>query len=233
MNRIFTIAVLICAPFLLFAQSQTQNTSNKINFCEYRTIEVIGAATAELEPDEAFVSFTIKDYTLNNKVIGIDKSEANIKEVLKSLDIDQVNLVVVNIYGYMNYNEGSTGVYQSRKTFRLKLTDFSKINEFISKVDKACMESINIDEASHSDLSEHYQYIRTQAIRNAKDKANELLLGLGEKCGRVLQIEEMPIVGNQLTSQTNAKYQDSHNSTGSESHKISVSYQVKVKFEIK
>lgn len=234
MNKIICLTlVLFSTPLLLSAQTDNTSTS-KVNIHDLRTIEVIGAASTELEPDQVYVSFTLKEYTKNNKPVSIETSEEEIRKIIKALNLTLSDLTVVNIYGYMNYNDGNgnSGVYQSRKSFRLKLNDFAKINEFISKVDKSSVESINIDESSHSDLSEHYQYVRTQAIIAAKEKACNLLQALGEKCGRVIQIEEMPATGNPL-SQANTRYQGNESNSDTESHKITVSYQVKVKFEIK
>lgn len=234
MKRIsFYIAAMLISGSL-FAQS-VQNANDNISINNLRTIEVVGSASIELEPDQVFVSFTIKDYTSNGKVITIDKSEAEVKKILSTLCIDAKNLSVVNVYGYMSYAEGANAsTYQSRKSYRLKLDDVTKITEFISRVDKSFIESINIDESSHSDLTEHYKFVRIQAVKSAKDKACDLLQGFGEKCGRVLKVEELELTGNTDLSQPNVRYQQQDGpDVGADTQKIKVSYQVKVLFEIK
>lgn len=231
------ISLIVCS-FLMstFTYAQYSNSpQEQYNIYSTRTIEVVGSASVELEPDQVYVSFTLKDFIANGKTITIDKSEQEVKKLLTTLCVDLKNLVVVNVYGYMSYADGAnSGSYQSRKTYRVKFEDVTRVSEFISKIDKSFIESINIDESTHSDLTEHYKYIRAQAIKSAKDKACDLLQGFGEKCGRALKVEELQINGNTDLSQPNVRFQQHEGpDTGSETQKIKVAYQVKVLFEIK
>lgn len=234
MKRISIIICSILLSTITYAQNSNSNSEHNLNYTT-RTIEVVGSAFVELEPDQVFVSLTLKDYYANGKIITIDKSEIEVKKLLTSLCVDIKNLSVVNVYGYMTYSDGANnGSYQSRKTYRIKFEDISKVSEFISKIDKSFIESINIDESSHSDLSEHYKYVRSQAIKSAKDKACDLLQGFGEKCGKALKVEELQLNGGTDLSQPNVRYQQHDGpDNGSETQKIKVAYQVKVVFEIK
>lgn len=234
MKRISLIMCSILLSTFTYAQNSSSNNELNLNYTT-RTIEVVGSAFVELEPDQVFVSLTLKDYNANGKTVTIDKSELEVKKLLTTLCVDLKNLSVVNVYGYMTYSDGiNAGSYQSRKTYRVKFEDISKVSEFISKIDKSFIESINVDESSHSDLTEHYKYVRSQAIKSAKDKACDLLQGFGEKCGKALKVEELQLNGGSDLSQPNVRYQQHDGpDTGSETQKIKVAYQVKVLFEIK
>lgn len=229
MKRILFFGIIFSLNINAFAQFQSDRNNQ-------RTIEVVGSASTEIEPDQVHISFTLKDYELSGKSVHIDKTEAAVKQLLEKYHISAKDLTVLNIYGYMTYEDNNkSGHYQSRKTYGLKVTDLSVVNSFIAEIDKYALESVNIDEVTHSDLSVHYKNVRKLAVSNAKQKAFDVLSGFGEKCGRVVKIEEIsPNNSDRMGIQSIANYKSAEaESTGIGTQKIKLSYQVRVVFEIK
>jgi uncharacterized protein YggE len=229
MKRILLFGIIIFSGINSIAQFQSEKNNQ-------RTIEVVGSASSEIEPDQVHISFTIKDYELSGKAIHVDKTEVIIKQLLDKYHINPKDFTVLNIYGYMTYEDNNkAGHYQSRKTYGLKVSDLSVVNSFIAEIDKYALESVNIDEVTHSDLSVHYKTVRKLAVSSAKQKAFDVLSGFGEKCGRVIKIEEISSNYNDrigVQSISNYKSADSETS-GIGSQKIKLSDQVRVVFEIK
>lgn len=197
-----------------------------------RTIEVIGAADIHFTPDQLIISFTTKEYYKGNVLVGIDKTDVEIKKILKQLNINQKNLVVSNFYGYKNYSS-TDDEFITRKTYRLKIGGIEVLDTFMSMIDKSSLESLEVEEVSHTNIDGFYVQARKEAMVSAQTKANEFLEVLNEKCGRVVSAEEL-IASKQVhvMNISNINYQKKENNS-IDLQKMSISYQVKVIFEIK
>ncbi len=224
--------MLLLLVFFISKQAHTQNHLD--TFSTKRTIEVVGTSSIDFQPNQIFIGFTIKEYTKGDLIIGIEKTEKEIKRILEQLHINTKDLAVSNFYGYTNYSGIETvNQFITRKTYRLKLNDLALLDVFVNSIDKFAIESLQIEETSHSNLQENYKLARKEAMQSARQKADELLSVLNEKCGRVLTVEEIALpLNTQVLSQTGILFQKKDN-LSIDTQKINLSYQVKVVFEIK
>ena len=72
MKRISLIVCSIVLSTITYAQNLSSNNEHILNYTT-RTIEVVGSAFVELEPDQVFVSLTLKDYYSNGKITLMKK----------------------------------------------------------------------------------------------------------------------------------------------------------------
>ncbi len=203
-----------------------------------RKIEVIGFASKEIMPDELFLGITIKEYDLNKKKVSLDDTESQIRKVLNELKIPLENLVVTNVYGYITYTaDNKPGNYESRKSYRLKLSDTKKINSIISKLDQNALESVHLEEMSHSNIKAFEKEVRIKALEAAKEKASYLLLSMNQQLGNVLEIQELDYSVYQPHPMYNMKANVMMSGDAMEeniaSQNIKVEYKIRAVFEIK
>lgn len=202
-----------------------------------RKIEVVGSASKEVVPDELFLSLTMKEYELNKKKVSLEDSEIKLRKILSDLKIPAENLVVTNVYGYISYNaDNKPGNYENRKTYRLKLNDTKKINSILSMLDQSALESMHLEELSHSNIKAFQKEVRIEALKAAKEKASYLLLSMNQQLGEVLEIQELDYSVYQPQPMYNLKSSAMMESSAVDqfaTQNIKVEYKIRAVFEIK
>lgn len=185
------IIVLCC---FLFAVADLQAQSDKQ---PVRKIEVIGSAEMEITPDIIYMNITLKEYYDGKTKVTLDKLEKDFQKAASELNIPKENITINNIYGYNYYwDQKRDPNFEARKQFRIKLNDLSKVNSFLSKFDPKGVEQVNLDEFDHTKMKEYRKEVKVKALQAAKEKATYLLSGIAEKCGQVLEVQEIDVNSN-------------------------------------
>ncbi len=237
MKRLINIAFILMLSVNAFAQIPPSS--------EYsvRKMETYGYASANLNPNVIYTSFVIKEFKDNNKVVTIKETEAAIRKAVKKIGCKSGDLTIGNIYGYISYNGSNNeeGVFEHRRLYLLKLSSVDCVDMFLDIVDPRSLESFNIDDMENDNIDSTIQELQLKAFSKAREKATVLLASYGEKCGKVLQIEEVnrniifPDLSGKGSKIQSLSMQigNSNTSTESRSRTIKVEYQVKMTFEIK
>jgi uncharacterized protein len=231
MKHLFFITVLFFA-FTLSAQ----NTE------EVRFIEVHGNAEMEVQPDEMMLSIAIQEYFeeefQKNKEpkdyktkVPLDKIEDGLIKSLRKAGIEKED---IRVRGMGNYWRQQGKEFLFSKQLEVKITDFSKVNQLSSLVDAKGIRSLNVGQMSHSDLETFRKQVKTDALKDAREKAGYLVESLGEELGEVLSITELndgysrPFLAKNRMMAAEASYE-----TVEEVQNITISYQVTARFRIK
>ena len=184
MKKIYFFLLLIFSSNLCLPQIQAQTT----NFIPY--IEVTGIKELEIVPDEIFIHFTLKERYDGKTKITIDQQKKKLFYLLKKTKIEMKNLSLANANaGYVSVRKRKKDVLSS-EDYILKLSTVKEIHEVWNILDNVEAEKAYISKISHSHIEDFQNEVKINAIKNAKEKAVNLLGAIGEKIGDVLYIQE-------------------------------------------
>lgn len=230
MKKIF--ATLLLAGTFLSGFSQVLDTRKKI--------EVTGAAEQEITPDEIYIAISLQEYmTSTKKKISIEELEKQLQTAVIKAGIANDDFMINNISAYQNYWEKKRNpMFLASKQYTLKVKDLNKLNSIISAVDPKGVAYTNVESYTHSKLEMYKRDLKVKALQNAKEKANSLLMGIGEKMGGALDIQEIyneyipqPMYRGMMAK---AESMDAVASMPDiDFKKIKLNYQIRAVFEIK
>ncbi len=190
-NQTLTIGSILLASLLMIGTVQAQQKSESDK--AIRSISVSGKAEREVLPDEIYFDISLREYsTKSGSKFMISELEKQLVAAVKKAGIAAENLTVQNVYGY-NYNYGKkeeNREFMARKQFQLQLSNGTMLNQILSQLDPKSIEYSRISQYTHSKIKEIEQELQIEAVKNAKAKAEALLNPLGEKLGRVIEVQE-------------------------------------------
>lgn len=244
--RIFLLVAIVAINYV-HAQSQpnlqtTQQTTTT-QTSAMRKMEVIGYATASLEPNVVYVSFSTKEFSKLGKVYSLEEQEKKLKDAVKATGYDEKNLQVMNLMGYATFTmQGEENSYEKTRFYLLKLKGINCVDKFLSNTDMKLLNNFSIESYDHDDIYAEVRKLQVTAFERGRDKADALLALYGEKRGRVLDIQEVhryityPAthgrkgnVHHIVSMSEGTKYIEMPTN---DLHDIKVEYQVKLVFEI-
>ena len=228
---------LLFITTLFFAISLSAQNSEEARF-----IEVHGNAEMEVQPDEMMLSIAIQEYFeeefQKNKEpkdyktkVPLDKIEDDLIKSLRKAGIEKED---IRVRGMGNYWRQEGKEFLFSKQLEVKITDFSKVNQLSSLVDAKGIRSLNVGQMSHSEMEKFRKQVKTDALKDAREKAAYLVESLGEELGEVLTITELndgysrPYMAKNMMMAGDAAYE-----TVEEVQNITISYQVTARFRIK
>ncbi|WKN30135.1 SIMPL domain-containing protein [Porifericola rhodea] len=190
-NKFFGLVALFV---LMAGVGQAQSTQDKELV---KKIEVYGKAEKEIIPDEIYFSVTLKEYIGDDKrKVEIDKLERELYNAVRKIGVAEEDFQIENVFGY-NYDQYWRNKKKDRedflaqKQYRVKFENLNNINRLFEYLDPKGIQHANISEYSHSQIERYRRELKVEALRNAKEKAEYLLLGIDEKRGEVLEVQEM------------------------------------------
>lgn len=227
------LALMMLAVFV-FAQTPEQAASRKI-------IHVNGSAEMEIVPDEIYFSIALEEYVENKIKTDIASLEEQLKAAVTAAGVENKNLEIEKVYGQTWVRrKRKQDEFIEKKIYRLKLSDPSKIDAVLDKVDARGIDKVYISSYSHSKILEYRKQLKIEAIKNAKEKAKYLLEAIGEQLGGAVYINEndngTPLVWNVASSSSSYEQQAyySNSMTKFDSDKISsIGFKsIKLRFEV-
>jgi uncharacterized protein len=232
-----TMKYLLSLTILFFACTISAQNNNEARF-----IEVRGNAEMEVQPDEMILSIAIQEYFeeefQKNKEPKDYKTKVPLAKIedglIKSLRKAGIEKEDIRVRGMGNYWRQQGKEFLFSKQLEVKITDFSKVNQLSSLVDSKGIRSLNVGQMSHSELEKFRKLVKTDALKDAREKAGYLVESLGEELGEVLSITELndgysrPFLAKNRMMAAEAAYE-----TVEEVQNITISYQVTARFRIK
>lgn len=228
---------LFIITMLFFTLTLSAQNSENVRF-----IEVRGSSEMEVQPDEMVLSITIQEYFeeefQKNKEpedyktkVPLSKIEDGLIKSLRKAGIDKDD---IRVSGMGNYWRQQGKEFLFSKNLEVKITDFSKVNQLTSLVDAKGIRSLNVGQMSHSEIEKFRRQVKTDALKDAREKAEYMVESLDEELGEVLSITEMndgysrPYMAKNRMMVAEAGYD-----TVEEVQNITISYQVTARFKIK
>jgi hypothetical protein len=185
---LLTGIALLAGISLLNAQVQPLTSDKTV-----KKIEVTGSAEQEITPDEIYFNISLREYMKDksNKV-DITTLEKQLQAAVNQAGIAKENFRVENIYGNRWYwQKKKPEEFLASKRYTLKLSDLSRMDGVLEKIDPKGIESVNVASYTHTKIEQYRREIKTAALKAAREKARYLLEGIGAQLGDPIEIQEM------------------------------------------
>jgi hypothetical protein len=239
MKKTLTILGLLISS-LIFSQPGEKN------FIDQNYIEVSGTAEMEVIPDQIYLKIILDEKDLKAKTTLDDLEKSMIKE-LGTLGIDvKKDLAIIDLSSnFKYYFIKESKIYQS-KEYELMVKDAASAGEVIQKLEELGISNVSISRVDHSNIKELQRQVKINAMKIAKEKANELVMAIDQSLGRALYIQELDnmqvinrlsgkavgVSANIIVRGTNLDEIES-NQPSIEFEKIKLQYSILARFEIK
>lgn len=153
-------------------------------------IEVTGSAEMEIVPDEIYINIVLREKNKNNDKFKIEAQEDALLQKLKENGFDINNLSLSGADGDLQYRVFRKNKVLTEKRLLMKVQNAGEVNKLFQLLDELEIEDAGISKTSHSQIEKFRKEIKIEAMKNAKDKADYLLLAIGELTGKPLVIRE-------------------------------------------
>ncbi len=236
----FTIAIV----FIVLNNGYSQPTTMEKD--PIKKITVTGIAEIEIVPDQITFAITLKEYFKDEKTqkdkVQIGTLEKQLIAALADVAIPKESLSIGNVSGYKEYiyRRAKPTTYLTNKQYELLLPDLKKVDILLAKLDQKGIENTQIAKTEHSKMSQFKKEIKIKALQAAKEKAQYLLEGIGEKLGEPLEITELednyyaPVYANAMMMKTEMAADAALPEPSTlEYQKIKLSYKMAAVFRIK
>ena len=176
---------------LFFVITTTNAQTAQKNFIDQPYIELTGTVKTEVAPDEIYLNITINERDKRGKK-SVEQQENEMIIKLKSLGIDvDKQLSVLDFDGvylrkFLKENEVS-----KRKNYELLVNDGLILSKVFQALDELDISKVNIERVSHSEIEKLRREAKVQALKTAKEKAEDYTKAIDQKIGKALYIEEV------------------------------------------
>lgn len=162
--------------------------SQEKNFIDQNYVSVTGYNKMKVTPDMIYISITINESDTKGKV-SLDQMERNMVKALEKTGIDVSKQLSVSDMSsnFKKYALKKQDVMQS-KNYTLLVYDARSAAEVFMALEKENISNATITDVDHSKLIDHKLESKTQAIKDAKRKAEALAQGVDRSIGKAMYI---------------------------------------------
>ena len=171
------IAMAVVALMTLPAAAQMQEA-----YPSY--IQVTGRAEKELTPDEFYLQIVINERDSKGK-ISAESQQRDMVAVLRKLGVDvEKQLKMDNLSS--EFLKKNTSVAMAK--YQLQLGSSGEVAKVWQALDDLGISNISILKVTHSQLDKYKQEVRLEAMRNARESAQEMAGAIGQTIGKCFYI---------------------------------------------
>ena len=171
------IAMAVVALMALPAAAQMQEA-----YPSY--IQVTGRAEKELTPDEFYLQIVINERDSKGK-ISVESQQRDMVAVLRKLGVDvEKQLKMANLSS--EFFKKNTSVAMAK--YQLQLGSSGEVAKVWQALDDLGISNISILKVTHSQLDKSKQEVRLEAMRNARESAQEMAGAIGQTIGKCFYI---------------------------------------------
>lgn len=177
--------LIVFVNFILFVNfTQAQQKS----FLDIPYIEVNGSADTLVTPNEIFISITISESDVKDK-ISLQEQERRMVAGLKSLGINtEKELTTSDIESNYRFYVLKQKDVLKTKSYSLKVNNAVLATRVFMKLEELGMANARVDRVSHSEMEKIRNTCRTNAVKNAYQKAISLTAPIKAAVGSPLHI---------------------------------------------
>ena len=182
MKRILGIFFLCCIISLARAQVKS--------FLDLPYLEVNGNADTLMTPNEIWISITINESDVKNK-ISLEDQERKMVAALKSLGINtEKDLVTSGMQSDFRFYVLKQKDVMKSKEYKLKVGDAVNATKVFIKLEEIGIANASIERVGHSEMEKIRNICRSKAILNARQKALALTTPVGAGLGALLHVAD-------------------------------------------
>lgn len=177
---ILILSVILALAFTANAQDTKEHS-----------IKVIGTAEMEIVPDEIYMSVTLREYTKDKKKFTIEELEKNLVNFIEKVTTtDKKDIKMDNMSAYVLSMKRKNKDEVITKSYDVKFKTSQQVYMLYSVMDSLGISKAFVSKYSHSKMDEYKKQIKINAIKAAREKADYLLLAIGEKPGKAISVSE-------------------------------------------
>ncbi len=240
LTNIFLVGIFVMMAYLVFSNRDVtiNNNSDMEN-----TIAVEGTAETFAKPDTASVSFSItkKAPTTDVAMDSVNKRISELVSQLKTVGIEQKDIKTTNydVYPDYSYNDGKQKFegYRVTQNIKVVIRNINKASDVLATVNTAGVDNVSRLTFYVDDTDAIKGQLRSDAIKDAKEKAKKIAKDLGVSLGNVVgydeygndnNMESLPMTKRSYTSENMAPVADAVVPTGENQFTSSVSVIYKI-----
>lgn len=196
-NRLFQLAVVVIAIVVLSVIGGLVYKFKTLPGVIPQELSVSGEGKVYVIPDLATIDLSIVNEGKDIQDIIKNNTEAmnGLIADIKGLGIEEKDIKTIqyNLAPQYNWTEGRGQVfigYKLTNTILVTIRDFAKIGNVLSKADAKGVNSIGGISFSVEDPEKAQQEARMQAIKKAKQKAEDIAKASGIKLGKLINIQD-------------------------------------------
>ncbi len=198
------VGVVLLVSLTVMVNIITSNQIKKGNYIgleneEVRTIKVEGEGVVSVTPDEAEISFAVitsdesSEVALNENNINADRLITFLKE--EGVEEKNIQTAGVNVNPVYDRSSDFTSErriirYEVSNRVDVKIEDIDKVGGILDGGVRAGANSVSNLRFSISDEESVKNNAREEAIKDARERAEEIASALGVKIGRVMDFSE-------------------------------------------
>jgi len=231
MKKIIVFILFLTSVFSL-AQGNVQKTENTA----LPFIEVIGTASKEVVPDKIYIKILLTDKVVNNEKYSIESQEEKLKKALTSAGIDLKYLYLSDSSSEITKDKKKETGFKVIKEFSLIVKNSNEVSKVFKELYEINIKEAEITKAESSDIENIRKEVRIAAIKVAKEKAEYLLLAIGEKIDKPLEIKELDssyLLRNRSMNSNFVITSSDSDGDKMDFEKITVKYSYYIKYSIK
>jgi len=228
MRKIAFLALILSS---IYNYGQTEIIPNQT--LERPFIEVIGTARKEVVPDKISISVLLSDKMINKKSYDIKSQEIDLKNTLTRLGIDLNNLFLSDAHSIITKRKRKETGFKVTKEFLVIVNSAKLASDLFNELHKINIKEASILKAESSEITKIRREVRISAIKAAKEKAEYLLVAIGEEIDKPIEIREH--INNQYNyTQSNTIITSSSlNDFDTDFKKITIKYSYYIKYSLK
>ncbi len=188
----FFAGLLILSLCSLSAFSQQAPNQLKI-----RKIIVNGSSEMEVDPDQIYVNFQLREYHDSRKQkIGIDVIKKEFLEACAKAGVPKESIRVEGMGGH-GYDEWfirkrkKDPDFMATITYVILFANTKGIDDLVPRLNDEAVLNMYISKVSHSRMEDLRKEVKIKATQAARDKAVYMATSINEKVGPALLIEEI------------------------------------------
>lgn len=168
-------------------------------FLDVPYIELYGSADTLVTPNEIYISILVAEADVKNK-ISLEEQERKMVTSLKSLGINtEKDLTTSDMQSNFRYYVLKQKDVMKTKSYTLKVGDAVLATRVFMKLEELGIANANLERVGHSDMIKLKNVCRTNAVKNAYDKAKALTSPIGASVGAPLHIADFSNDGDGIT----------------------------------
>lgn len=177
--------LFLAAIFAISFTTKAQENKNE------HSVKVVGTAEMEIVPDEIYVSVTLKEYMKDKRKFTIEELEKNLVNFIEKVTAtDKKDIKMDNMSAYVISMKRKNKDEVITKSYDVKFKNSQQIYQLYSVMDSLGISKAYVSKYSHSKMDEYKKQIKINAIKAARDKADYLMLAIGEKAGKAIGVDE-------------------------------------------
>jgi len=240
--RLFQKLIVACA---LIATTTATFGQTIIQQPKIKKIVVTGSSEMEVDPDEIYVNFLLREYHNNRKEkIGIENIQKEFLEACSKAGVPKENIRVEgmsgNAYGdWFIRKRKKDPDFVANITYIIKFSSSKMIDELVPRLNDDAVSNMYISKKTHSKMEEFRKDVKIKATQAAKEKAQYLCNSIGEKLGNAILIEEIYSDGQYypMMMKSNVAFEGAADAAyGGETsmpfEKIKIRYEIRAEFEL-